>query len=151
MGKVSLSGLDFSGERSRFAANMVDLTAGNIAAQLALVANLVSATNDISYIPFGHTVLAEDVPSVGQATDANGQRELKARVRYADDVTGARFSVEVPAPILTGNLIAGSDFFDLTATDIAAFVAAFEAVVMSPDDLANSVTIVNMQVVGRSL
>ena len=151
MGKASFSGLDFSSERSRFSVQMEDLTAGNIAAQLALVDALVTALGDFTYVPFGNVVNARDVPSVGKATAEDGQREFKARVRYSDDSTGALFSVEVPAPVRTGNLTAGTDFFNLAATDVAAFVAAFEALVKSPDDLANSVTVVNIQSVGRSL
>ena len=151
MGKATFSGLDFSSERSKFSVQMADLTAGNIVAQLALVDALLTALGDISFIPFGNVVNARDVPSVGAATDEDGQREFKARVRYADDVTGARFSVEIPAPVRTGNLVAGTDFFNLAATDVAAFVTAFEALVKSPDDLANAVTVVNIQSVGRSL
>lgn len=151
MGKATFSGLDFAGKRSRFAVSGADLTAGNIAAELALVDNLVTALGNFSYIPFGNTVLARDVASVGQASDANGMRAFKARVRYSDNVTGAIFDVEIPAPIRTANLSPGTAFFDLADVEVAALVTAFEAYVKSPDDLANSVTVINIQSVGRSL
>jgi len=151
MGKAGFSGVDYSGERSRFAVQMADLTAGNIVAQLALVDALVTALGNFSYIPFGNVVNARDVASVGQATNENGQREIKARVRYSDDTTGARFAVEVPAPVLAGALSPGTDFFDLADANVAAFVTAFEDLVKSPDDITHTVTVINIQAVGRSL
>jgi len=151
VGKASFSGLDFASKRTKFAVTMADLTAGNIVAQLALVDDLLTALGNFSYIPFGNVVNARDTASVGKATDEDGMRSFKARVVYSGDTTGKLYDVEVPAPIRAANLIAGTTFFDLADVQVAAFVTAFEALAKAPDDLAETVTVVSIQSVGRSV
>lgn len=151
MGKASFSGLDYSGERTRFAFQVADLTDANTDATLALVAAVEAALGDFSYIPFGVQVLALDQASVGQATNEDGQREFKARVTMRNTTSGKTFTFEIPAPIRAGNMTPGTDYFNLAATNVAALKNALEAVVKPPDNLANAAEVVSIESVGRSL
>ena len=151
MGSAKYSGLDFASKRSRFGISTADLTAGNIAAELALSDALLAALVNFSYIPFGNVENARDVASVGKATDEDGMRSFKARVIYSGDTLGKLYDVEIPAPIRAGNLIAGTTFFDLADAQVSAFVAAFEAYAKAPDDITETVTVVSIQSVGRTV
>jgi len=72
-------------------------------------------------------------------------------VSYQGDTSGKMFSIEIAAPNLTDNLNGNSDQADLTSTDWAAFVTAFEAYVRSPDNGTETVTVVGARVVGRNI
>lgn len=79
------------------------------------------------------------------------QRELKWLVEYHGDTTLKKFTLTIPTADPTGRLIAGTDLADLSETDMAAFVAAFETTARSPDDDTETVTVDAVRLVGRNI
>lgn len=143
---------DYSNELSSFGVQSLTGSAANLTAQLALAAALSSAVENLT---IGHLdkytfqIVLLDTPIT--PSNVFAQREMKWLVSYVGDTTGKAFSVEIAAPELTGNIIPNSDTADLTSADWAAFVAAFEAYVRSPDDEAETVTVTGARVVGRNI
>lgn len=67
-------------------------------------------------------------------TDISFQRERKYQFRYQGTTTFSKYRIEVPiADFSTDRLIPGSDDVDLTQTEIAAWVTAFETLVKTED------------------
>jgi len=89
--------------------------------------------------------------SPGTPTDEFAQRELKWRVTYLGATSGKKFEFEIPAADLSGNLVAGTDLADLTATPWVNFIVAFEAYGRTPDDPTELVQFQSARVVGRNL
>lgn len=151
--EYALSFEDYSKERSNMRIVITQLTAGNVAAQEALLGTLLSA---IQAITLGavrtETVLwRKDEVDVAAVTDPLAQREIKALVGYHDDVTGKKYRVEIPTlDLVTVGLVAGSDLVDLADPQAAAFVSAFEAVATDPDTGLNTVTVDYIRFVGRN-
>lgn len=95
---------------------------------------------------------------VGDATDisntppasANAQVELKWLVTYEGATTKKKFRQELPTAD-PSKTVPGTDKADMTDTDIAAYVTAFEAVAKSPDDDAEAVNVLDMRIVGRNV
>jgi len=147
--------LDYSSEKSSWSINTVDLTAANVVAQQALIATLKSAVDAIVLTAETNDQLVFTKSGTGSGTppsNAMAQRENKWLVRYVGDATFRVFSVEIPGADLSKlTTTPQTDFADLTDPDISAFVAAFEAVVRSPDDPTETVTVRNIQFVGRRL
>jgi len=143
---------DYSNEKSNFGVNSTVLTAGNFAAQQTLAAALAAAIDDLTIGELTKQIAIVpviDTPAI--ATDPYAQRELKWLVRYQGDSSGKMFSIEIAAPDITGNVVPNSDVADITSTDWAAFVTAFEAYAKSPDDVAETVTVIDARVVGRNI
>lgn len=84
-------------------------------------------------------------------TDEFAQRELKWRVNYHGGTSGKQYQIEIPAADLAGNLVAGTDLADLTATPWVNFIAAFEAYGRTPDSPTELVVFDSARVVGRNL
>lgn len=145
-------GIDYSNESTSFGAylGVTDLDNTTLDGVVTDLEALQTALGNFTLIPMYFQLKAVDEPVASVASNEYAQRESKARVRYQDDVTGARYAVEVPGPILTGRLVAGSQFFDLAQAQVAAFVTAFEAVVKAPGT-DNAVSVINIQHVGRSI
>jgi len=135
-------------EKSSWSVWIPTLTAANIVAVTGAVSTLYSAVLDIT---LGSQAASNILAVSTAATLANNnplaQRENKWLVRYRD-ADNTPFSVEIPTADLS-LLTLGSEFADLTTTEMAAFVAAFEAVVKSPDDPTLAVTVNSVQFVGR--
>jgi len=124
------------------------LTAGNITAQEGLASALWSAALDITLGSEAATkLLASSTQSAVVNTNPLSQRENKWMVRY-HDTASTKFTVEIPTADLS-LLDTGTEFLDLTVTEVAAFVTAFQAYAKSPDDPTLSVTIDSIQFVGR--
>jgi len=143
---------DYSNEKSNFGVNSTVLTAGNFAAQQTLAAALATAIEDLTIGELTKQVALVpviDTPAI--PTDPYAQRELKWLVRYQGDSSGKMFSIEIAAPDITGNVVPNTDVADITSTDWAAFVTAFEAYAKSPDDVAETVTVIDARVVGRNI
>jgi len=143
---------DYSQENSTFGFDSSALTAGNIVAQTAALATLEAATEDLT---IGH-VARQQVAQVlvddpGVPTDPFAQRELKWLVTYQAVTSGKKFSLEIPAPSLTDNLVPGTDVADITSGDWDAWITAFVAVAKSPDDIADSVIVLGANLVGRNI
>jgi len=125
------------------------VSSANYDATAAAVAALEASLNGISLIPLHQQLVAIDEEVNDKSTDEHGQRESKARVKYTSTVTGKSYSIEVPGPVMVGRLIAGSDFFNLAQTQIAAFVTDFETTAREPGT-NNAVTVDSIQAVGRT-
>lgn len=143
---------DYSNELSTFRVNSITLSSGNIAAQTTAAAALASAVENLS---IGHldkqTQQIELLNTPITPSNVYAQREVKWLVEYIGDTSGKSFFVEIAAPDLTANLVVNTDLADLSSTDWAAFVTAFEAFVKSPDNGTEAVTVVGARVVGRNL
>jgi hypothetical protein len=128
------------------------LTAGNVAAQAALIATLDAAqiamllgTESQSDIDYARIKTGAARPS-----NVHAQRENKFVVRYHDATTFQKFRVELPCADLS-LLPLGSDFLVITAGLPATYVTAFEAVAKSPSDPTHAVVVDSIQFVGRNL
>lgn len=128
------------------------LTAGNVAAQQALIATLESAQNAIILGTEVKTDLSFARVKNGASRPANvlAQRENKWVVRYHDATTFQKFRVELPTADLS-LLPLNSDFVDISTGLMGTYVTAFEAVAKSPADPTHSVVVDSVQFVGRNL
>jgi len=143
---------DYSNEKSSFSVTSVTANAGNLAAQQTLAAALVAAVEDLTIGEVTKQQMALvilDSPAI--PTSPYAQRELKWLVQYQGDTSGKLFSTEIAAPDITDNVAPNTDIADLASTDWAAFVTAFEALVRSPDNGTETVTVVSARVVGRNI
>lgn len=149
----TFSFIDFSNEPSSFGVTSVDLTAANFDAQATAFASLQSAVDNLSIATLRshQRSITPDTPNNVLPTDPYAQREIKWLVSYTGDTSGKEFQIEIPAPDLTDNLVPATDFADITSTDWAAFVTAFEAFARSPDDDTETVTVVSARLVGRNI
>jgi len=144
-----LSTRDYSDESSRTTFEGVDLSAGNFAAQLALMVTLSAAAQAIlvGHIYKERIVAVEnDIPGVVASPYA--QRELKWLVGFTDQVLGDKLSIELPAPALSF-LVPGSDVADITATEMVDFIAAMEAFYRVNG--TNAINVDYIRLVGRNL
>jgi len=143
---------DYSNERSGFRVVSPDLTAGNFAAQETAADALAAAVDDLTIGHLSRQTLSNvliDDPDI--PTDPYAQRELKWLVRYRGATSGKMYSLEIPAPDVTGNLVANSDLADPTSADWVAFISAFEAFARTPDNPSALVEFVDARLVGRNL
>lgn len=151
MPSVRFSIVDESGERSSHGLWLGNdaVTNLNYDAFAASVTALQAATDAITLASHAAQFKAID-ESPTQATDPYAQREAKWRVRYQSTVSPfKKYSVDIPAPDLTKKT-AGSQFADLSETDVAAYVTAFETEVREPDT-DNTVTVLSIQHVGANI
>lgn len=161
--KAIISVRDYSGEVSRMTVNTPDITAGNITAQLALLQTLAAEAADIIYGTIAETALqivtpGSSAPPIGPAA----QIELRWLVVYTDSQQyldpptdsvlnpgfGRLFQTEIPCAVIDDNLMANSDFADLTDTQVGAFVTAFEAIARSP--YGGTVQVNSLRIVGSN-
>jgi len=143
---------DYSNEKSSFRVTSPDLTAGNFAAQETAAGALFTATAALS---IGHlskqtiSAVLEDDPDL--PTNPYAQREMKWLVTYRGVSSGKLYQLEIPAPDITDNVVPNTDTADLTSTDWAAWVTAFEAFARTPDNPSALVEVVGAKLVGRNL
>jgi len=143
---------DYSNEKSTFQVNSIVLTAGNFAAESTEATALVTAVEALTIGEVVKQTLNQIVlDSPATPSNVYAQREVKWNVSYIGDSSGKLFSLEIAAPDLTDNLVDNTDLADLSSTDWAAFIAAFEAFARSPDDLAETVTVTAARLVGRNI
>jgi len=141
---------DYSNEKSSFGVTSVTANAGNLAAQQTLAAALVAATEDLTIgevTKQAMSLVILDTPAI--PTSPYAQRELKWLVSYVGDTSGKTFTVEIAAPDITDNVAPNTDIADLSSTDWAAWVTAFEAVAKAPAT-GNAVAVLGMRYVGRN-
>jgi len=149
--EYSVSWRDYSDEKANSTMTTVQLTAGNVVATLSLLDALLAAMQAITEgsAETSRVTYRTQEEDPGRPTSASAQRERKWLVFYHDDTTNKKYRMEIPTALLTGNLVAGTDLADLGATNIAAFVTAFEAVAKDPDTGLNDVVVDKIQHVGR--
>jgi hypothetical protein len=148
----SFSFLDFSEERSSMTFHFGEITAASIPGFLTEFGAFRTATEAISMGTLvsdtwvgDHTKYSNVAPS-----DPNAQRERKWLVMYEDVTSLAMYRLEIPCADhdLAGVLLPGTDNVDLTQTEIAAWITAFEALCRSPE--GNNVNVVAIRTVGRT-
>jgi len=145
--KASL--IDYGRETGHMRVFITTLTGANLTTVSGKITTLQSALANMVKGNFNRTATqASRVLGSGDApTDPVAQREVKWLVRY-HDAAGRKFNVEIPTADLS-LLDTGDEFLDLATTYPAAFVAAFEDVVVSPADDGSAVTVDSIQFVGR--
>ncbi len=143
--------LDYSEEVSSFRFNFGAITAVSIPGFLTNFGSLRTALGNIITGTIqkeawtGDSTVLSNVPPA----DTNAQVELKFLVSYEGDTSKKKFRHEVPTPD-TSKIIAGTDQVDMSDADIAAYVTAFETIARSPDSDTETVTILDMRLVGRN-
>lgn len=155
MGKLNLRYRDYGepGERSTVSFDGPDLTALNLDAEVVLQNALRDAVADIT---LGTLVNVERRASESPQPDTQpasqfAQRETKWLVRYRDTVTGDKAFVTLPCADLALLDASAEDKIDMTDADVIAFVAAFEAYVLSPGTGTRGNTeVYEIQHVGRN-
>jgi len=150
MGKLNLTFIDHDSEASGVGVNMIDLNAGNIAAQLALVATLVAAIEAVSIGTLrNEQVIATTTDIAGVApADPFAQRETKFLVRGVD-ASGFVSTIEIPAANLA-LLSGGSGTVSVTAGAGLALKNALDALWRSPRS-DTAVTTESITHVGRNI
>lgn len=137
--------LDRSGEKSNMKVHYDD-AAVDLATKLAA---LVTAANTLSLM----VEQATNMTTVNVITNARvgaGQREGKYLVEYQDNTNLNKGSFTIPGrDDNTYTTEPGTDYYDLTTTDLAALVTAVQAVVVSPD--GNAITVTGIKSVGRNI
>lgn len=138
-------------ETATWAVPIITLTAANLVATNTLITNLQSAINGIILGTDTkiETVSHRQLNTPGPASDPLCQRENKYLIRYHDSTTGQKFRVSIPTADLS-KLMTNSEFVDVTATEGLAVKTAFEALVVSPNNSSNTVTLDSIQFVGRN-
>lgn len=143
--------LDYSEETSRTSFNFGAVTAVSIAGFLTQFGNLRTALQNVILGTVqkeqwvGDSTVLDNTPP----TEPAAQVELKWLVQYEGATTNKKFRVELPTPD-TSKLIPGTDKADLTDTDIAAYITAFEAIGRSPDDDEETINVLDITLVGRN-
>lgn len=146
----SFTFVDASDEDTTTEFNVGPITALTIAAFLTQFGALRTATQAIVLGNLTADRWTGDATKYNASlpTDVNAQRERKFLVNYQDTTTFAPYRIEIGTADLEGRMIAGTDFVDLTNTEIAAWITAYEAVAKSPE--GNGVNVLSIQAVGRN-
>lgn len=146
----SLTYVDNSNEESTMGFHFGPITALTIAAFLTQFGAFRTATNAIVLGNLVRDSWTGDATKYSKVVpaDENAQRERKFFVQYQDTTNLSIFRLEIPTADLEGRMLPDSDQVDLTETDIAAWVTAFEALCKSPD--GNAVNVLAIYAVGRS-
>lgn len=146
----SFTFLDYSKEKSSMSFNFGAVTALNIAGFLSDFGDLRLATEAIVLGTLAQDQWVGDQTRYNNAapSDVDAQRERKFLVIYEDTTTFAKYQVEIPTADLAGRMITGTDLVDLTNTEIAAWITAFETLCKSPE--GNGVNVVEIRAVGRN-
>ncbi len=130
---------------------IITITAGNFTAQAALHAALITAFEGVTIGNPAKTqiVSAREVIDNAPASTPQAQRENKFLCRYHGATLNQKFQASIPTADLD-QVGTNSEFVPLGSGAGAALKSAFEAVVVSPDDSAESVVLDSVQFVGRN-
>jgi len=149
--KGSFTLLDFSNEDTTFGIHYGPITALTIAAFLTQFGAFRTATLAILKGNLKSDQWIGDITkySVVAPTDPDAQRERKFLVFYEGTTSFSQYNFEMGTADLTlaDLMIPGTDMVDLTQTQIAAWVTAFEAIGKTPYQEAVNVT--GIQAVGK--
>jgi len=165
--QVTVGFLDYSNESSSTSVNVGAVTAVSIAGLLSDIADFITAIDAITVgaLKFDQLIAYNTRRTSIPPTDPQAQRERKWMVLYTDTTAffddpvnaipnagfGKIFKFEIPTAHfgLTDVFPLNSDEADLTQTQIAAFVTAFEAMGRSP--YGGAVDVLKIVGVGRSI
>lgn len=163
-GQLSFSLMDHNGERGTVGINTGAVTAVSLPGLLTEVGSLRGAIEGITLgvvakeqLTVFNTPLANAPPA-----DENAQVERAWLVSFEDDLPffddpvnaipnegyRKKFTLTIPTADLVGRLLPNSDQADLTDTQIAAFISAFETTARSP--YGGTVNVLGMTAVGRN-
>lgn len=135
--KGSITYQDFSKEETTFGFHVGPITALTIAAFLTQFGALVDATDDIVLGTKSETSWTGDITKFDNdpPTDPNAQRERKFAVSYQGVTSFSKYTVTIgTANLGLADLFgANIDEVDLSQTQIAAWVTAFEALCKTPE------------------
>jgi len=141
---------DYDGEPTTFRVRTLALTAANFDAQVALNVALGTAIVGITRGHVQKIVYSNEIISPTVPDDPLSQRENKWLIRYHDAVTSEDLGPlelgTADLTVLDPNNRGYAEMGDAGPVD--AFVSAFEAYVVSPDD--NAVVVDSIQFVGRN-
>lgn len=133
---VNAQYLDYSGEKSSVAFNVVTPSgaAFDWAAWDLMIDGIVDTIDDVSLCRGGPTSARTQLSTGSQElpADEEAQRESGLRIFYYDTTTQAKYHLTIPGPEHALMAVQGQDQVDLTGTEMAALVTAFEANVKSP-------------------
>jgi len=159
---VSFSVWDYDDEQASFTVNIVDVNAGNFAAQnTAAVAFRVAAQGLMdTTVLIGKDTLHNVIQDIGHAIPSSplAQREIKWLVTGINPLTGRLYNIEIPCARLSylenhskylfrGGTVVVSDVDTVAA--IGAFETAYEAFAKTPDGAA--LELYEIKQVGRNL
>jgi hypothetical protein len=151
MSLVNISYLDFSGEKSSVAFNVVDPSGATYDwdALEALVDGIGDAIDAVCLCTRGNDTIrvVAQVGSQALPTAEEAQRELGLRIFYIDTTTQKKYHFTIPGPDLSLMVSAGFDQVDWSGTEMAALETALETSMKSPD--GNAISITSGYVVGR--
>lgn len=138
-------------ESSNWRVPISTLSAANFTAKKALIDALQAAVDDIVIGNKATTDITFEklLVSTTAAASKLAQRENKWLCRYHGASLNKKFQVSIPTADLTV-LPDHSEFIDLSTGVGAALKAAFEAIVVSPDNSAEAVVLDSVQFVGRN-
>lgn len=164
-GVYGLTILDFDEESSNFTIQTGAVTAVSLPNLLTQIGTFRAAVQDIilGTIQAERLAVFETKLSNTPPVSDLAARESKWLVRYQDILPffddpvnaipnegfGKVFVFSIATAERTGHLLTNTDMADLTDTDIAAFVAAFEDMARSP--YGGTVEVLGIQAVGRNL
>lgn len=143
---------DYSEETSNFKVNFGAVTALNIAGFLAQLGDLRTALGNIILGTLVRDSWVGDSTAYSSTppADSNAQVELKFQFIYEGNTSKKKYRFEVPTPD-TSKIIPGTDKVDLTDSEVAAFVTAFETLGKTPDDDTEGVNVLDARLVGRNI
>jgi len=150
--KASIGAIDAGGEKASVAFFVTILTTGNVVAQTAAWADVLTAW-DALFLGARYRDEYNDVTTYAVARPTNGAaREVSLKLIARDATTGQ--TVNYYCPTLDISKISydpnygAKDVVDLTTTELADFISALEAVgLKDPYAYGNAMTIVGAQVV----
>jgi len=149
-GQLSVGFLDYSDEKASSGVHVGNVTAVSLPGLLTQIASYITAIDAITIgtITYDSLQAYRTARGVDLPTDVDAQRERAWRVFYQDDLPffddpvnaipnagfGKQFHFDIPTAHfgLAAVFPINSDEADLTQTQIAAFITAFEAMARSP-------------------
>lgn len=147
----SLSFVDYSNEKSSMTFNFGEITAVSLPGFLTEFDDFRTATEALSLGALVGDSWTGDITKYDNAppTDVNAQRERKFQVLYQGATTFSQYQLEIPVADFTGRMIDDTDLVDLTNTEVAAWITAFETLCRSPE--GENVEVLQIRGVGRNL
>lgn len=140
---------DFGGEKSAVRIRGAELTAANFDAQVLASVALQDAIAGIAIGLKGKVTYAnENQISAAKASNEYAQRETKWLVSYHDNITGDKYTLEIPCANLSLLEQDTGDVLALSGTEAAAFKTAFEGFAVSKN--GNSCVVDRIVHVGRN-
>ena len=143
--------VDYSNEPSTTSTYIEALTALNLSDWLSDFGDYKNALNGICLGVMTGDMWVGDKTKYNALppSDVNAQRERKWLVHYQGTTSFSKYTLEIPTADFTGRLLDGTDLADLTDTEMAAFVAAFEVMGRTPE--GEFVEVLYIEAVGRNL